>query len=82
MSFHARKSDLRPENFKFSVLSLADLKSDISTGVGGEGVRDGRSTEETRGVGAVRGGRGLLEVSGETGVLALEGALVGTGGCG
>src|SRR5882762_8128077 len=56
MSFHARKSDLRPENFKFSVLSLADLKSDISTGVGGEGVRDGRSAVETRGVGAARGG--------------------------
>jgi len=54
----------------------------MSTGVGGEGVREGRSVVETRGVGAARGGSGLLDVSGETGVLALEGALVGTGGCG
>jgi len=54
----------------------------MSTGVGGEGVREGRLEEEIMGVGAVRAGRGLLEVSGETGVLALEGALVGTGGCG
>ena len=82
MSFHARKSDLRPENLRFSVLSLTDLKSDMSTGVGGEGVREGRLEEEIMGVGAVRAGRGLLEVSGEAGVLALEGALVGTGGCG
>ena len=82
MSFHARKSDLRPENFKFLVLSLADLKSDMSTGDGGEGVREGRLAEEIIGVGAVRGGSGLLEVSGEAGVLALEGALVGTGGFG
>jgi len=82
MSFHARKSDLRPENFKFSVLSLADLKSDMSTGVGGEGEWEGRLVEDIMGVGAVREGSGLLEVSGETGVLALEGALVGTGGFG
>ena len=51
-------------------------------GVGGEGVREGRLVEETTGVGAAQGGRGLLEVSGEAGVVALEGALVGTGGCG
>ena len=51
-------------------------------GVGGEGVREGRLVEEMMGVGAARGGSGLLEVSGEVGVLALEGALVGTGGCG
>ena len=50
--------------------------------MGGEGVRDGKLIEATIGVGAVREGSGLLEVSGETGVLALEGALVGTGGCG
>ena len=80
MSFHARKSDLQLENFKFLVLSLADLKSDMSTGVGGEGVREGRLVEEMMGVGAARGGSGLLEVSGETGVLALEEALVGTSG--
>jgi len=52
----------------------------MSTGVGGEGVRDGRGTGAVIGVGAMC--RGLLEVSGETGVLALEGALVGICGCG
>ena len=62
------------------MLSLTDLKSDISTGVGGEGVRDGKLAAVTSGVGAVC--RGLLEVSGEAGVAALDGALVGTGGCG
>ena len=52
----------------------------MSTGVGGEGVRDGRGTGAVIGVGAMF--RGLLKVSGEAGVAALDGALVGTGGCG
>jgi len=49
--------------------------------VEGEGEREGKSVEAITGVGAVLGGRGLLWRSGETGVLALDGALVGMTGC-
>ena len=63
------------------MLSLTDLKSDMSTGVRGEGVREGKLVDLIMGVGTAREGRALLKVSGETGVLALDGALVGTGGC-
>jgi len=66
---------------RFSVLSLTDLASDILIDVGGEGVWEGRLTEATIGVGAVLEGSSLLVRSGETGVLALDGALVGTMGC-
>ena len=63
------------------MLSLTDLASDIFIDVEGEGDREGKLAEVIMGVGAVLGGRGLLWRSGETGVLALDGALVGTGGC-
>ena len=51
------------------------------TEVDGEGDCEGRSVEAIIGVATVLEGRGLLWRSGETGVLALDGALVGTTGC-
>ena len=63
------------------MLSLTDLASDMFIEVEGEGDRDGRSAGVIIGVGTVLRGRAFLWRSGETGVLALDGALVGTMGC-